>query len=289
MILFEERRFRESLVKRLRAGAGEAVAAYWLGQAGFAIRHAGRLVLVDPYLSDSLAEKYRGKAFSHERLMPPPATVEALPRVDLVLCTHQHTDHMDPETLAPLARRNPDCRFVVPRAALPEALARIGVDEARLIALDAAESAEPLPGWRVAAVRAAHETLERTADSSHRFLGYVLEVAGVRIYHSGDTVLFDGLEAEVASHAPDLVMLPVNGRSPELTAGGIAGNLDVGEAIALSQAVGASAALLHHYGMFAFNTASPSDIDATVAAAGGSCAARLVRARTGVEYILRPD
>lgn len=51
-------------------------------------------------------------------------------------------------------------------------------------------------------MRAAHESLERTPEGWHRFLGYVIEAGDVRVYHSGDTVFFDGLAEEVAGCAP---------------------------------------------------------------------------------------
>ena len=56
----------------------EAVGLAWLGQAGFALRHAGRRWLIDPYLSDHLARKYAGTEFPHERMPPPPLNAEEI-------------------------------------------------------------------------------------------------------------------------------------------------------------------------------------------------------------------
>jgi L-ascorbate metabolism protein UlaG (beta-lactamase superfamily) len=274
--------FDGSLAQRLAGQEAADACFYWLGQAGFLLAFAGRRILIDPYLSDSLAEKYRGKAFSHERMMPAPISTAELGKVDVVLVTHHHTDHMDPATLAPIAAANPDCRFVVPRASLDEAQRRIGVDHERLIALDAGEGVAPFDGCRVTAICAAHETLERSAEGWHRFLGYVLELGAAKLYHSGDTIPFDGLAEEVAAHAPDIALLPVNGRRAELTAAGIAGNLTLSEAIDLAGAIGAGHMIGHHYGMFAFNTAPPEAIDQ--AAAAHTCRPQIHRARTGVEY-----
>ena len=108
--------FVEPLAEHLAGQPADGVSLYWLGQAGFLIRAGGRTLLIDPYLSDSLAEKYRGTRFPHERMMPPPIAIGELPPVDCVLVTHQHTDHMDPQTLAPIAKAFPACRFIVPRA-----------------------------------------------------------------------------------------------------------------------------------------------------------------------------
>ena len=49
--------------------------ARWLGQAGFLLSVDSDHLLVDPYLSDSLARKYAGTVFPHIRLRPVPVTV----------------------------------------------------------------------------------------------------------------------------------------------------------------------------------------------------------------------
>lgn len=234
---------------------------YWLGQAGFVIEAGGRRLVIDPYLSDSLAHKYRGKFYPHQRLMAAPVTPDALGHVDLVLSTHQHTDHMDPGTLRPLLAAQPDLRLVAPRAARDEAMRRADVSEERLHLIDAGEKIEPLPGIFVTATRAAHETLERDAAGSYKFLGYVIEIAGWRLWHSGDTIPYPGMVEEVAALKPDLALLPVNGRSAELLANGVPGNLALHEAIELGRDIGADAVIAHHFGMFDFNTADPAAID----------------------------
>lgn len=253
--------FTGRLAAELQKPRHEPMTLYWLGQAGFVIDLPQYRVAIDPYLSDSLAMKYRGTAFPHQRMMPAPVTPEELGQVDLVLCTHHHADHMDGATLAPLARRLPDLRFVVPAASLGLAAERIGVTAGRLIPLDAGEAVSVLPGLCVQAFRAAHETLERDARGHHRFLGYGLEAGSHRLFHSGDTVAFAGQAEELADFAPDVTLLPVNGRSPELRAAGFAGNLSLDEAVALCERCAIPAMIAHHYGMFAFNTADPSAID----------------------------
>jgi L-ascorbate metabolism protein UlaG (beta-lactamase superfamily) len=276
--------FDGTLADRLALAPAEAgVSFYWLGQAGFLFVAAGRRILIDPYLSDSLAEKYRGQTYPHERMMPAPISVAELGDIDLVLVTHQHTDHMDPATLRPLAAQCSGCQFVVPRAAMDEASRRIGAEEERLTGLDAGELFSPFPGCSVTATRAAHEDLRRTAEGYHLFLGYVLDLDGARFYHSGDTVPFEGLAAEVAALAPDGALLPVNGRSETLSAAGIAGNLNLAEARALAGKVGATDMIAHHYGMFDFNTVAPGLIDRLVE---DGCTPRVHRARTGFEYRL---
>ena len=236
----------------------------WLGQAGFWIETGRHRVLIDPHLSDSLARKHAGRIHGHRRLMPVPIAPEALPRPDLVLVTHAHGDHMDPDTLGPLRRRFPDLPFVVPAARLDAARERIGA-QASLVPADAGQVLEPLEGLLVTVFPAAHETLERDAGGRHPFLGYGLAWEGGRLYHSGDSVPFAELPALVAAFAPDLALLPVNGRDEARLSAGIPGNFHLEEAVDLARSARASVLVPHHWGLFAFNTADPAAVDRAAA------------------------
>lgn len=264
---FSERDLPEPLSRLLAEAPSRRVRIFWLGQAGFVVEGGGKRLIIDPYLSDALARKYHGTALPHDRLVPPPVSPADLGQVDLVLCTHQHTDHLDGETLRPLAARLPQLRFVVPAAAADLAMERIGIGVDRLILADAGWSFLALPGVEVHGFRAAHETLEYDAAGHCRFLGYGIDIAGCRIFHSGDTIPFEGQAAEIAAYAPHVALLPVNGRSATLQAAGIAGNLTLAEAARLTVAARIPAMVAHHYGMFAFNTADPQAIDAAAAEA----------------------
>lgn len=253
------------LAEILAAPSGNARCLYWLGQAGFVIEAEGKRLVIDPYLSDSLAEKYRGKLYPHQRLMAAPVSPLELGRVDLVLSTHQHTDHMDPDTLRPLMAQQPGLKLVAPRAAREEATRRAGVGPERLHLIEAGERIEPLPGIFVTATRAAHETLERDAAGNYKFLGYVIEIGNWRIWHSGDTIPYEGMIDDVAPLRPDIALLPVNGRSAELLANNVPGNLALKEAIEIGREIGAQAVIAHHFGMFDFNTEDPAAIDRAAA------------------------
>lgn len=265
----EIERYSEPLAERLEdpaaaPGPGEVV-LYWLGQAGFIIDLPGCRVLLDPYLSDSLARKYAGTAFPHRRMMAAPVLPEQLLRLDLVMCTHRHTDHMDPDTLQALAVRFPRIPFVVPAASIDEARKRCGVPDWRLIPVNAGDSIEPLPGLRVRPLPSAHETLTINALDQHEWLGYVIEFAGVRLYHSGDCIPYPALAATLAGMAPQVALLPVNGRDIGRSGNGVPGNFTLDEAITLCREAQVPVMVAHHYGMFDFNTVEPHVIDARAA------------------------
>ena len=135
---------------------GGQVALWWLGQAGFAVRAGSHTFLIDPYLSDSLAQKYKGRQFPHQRMMPIPVDPAALKDIDWVFSTHRHTDHMDPVANRALAA-HPRCRFFVPCAVLEQAVATQGLDINKTscvnagqdVTLDTYVSLNPIPAAHV--------------------------------------------------------------------------------------------------------------------------------------------
>ncbi len=194
------------------------------------------MILLDPYLSDQLAKKYAGKEFPHVRMMPAPVTAEELGRVDAVLCTHRHSDHMDPELLPEVAKRYPDCRFVIPRSELGSALG-LGLPEERLLTMNAGDRrALVLAGEELVleALPAAHEELKVNEHGEHHYLGYILRLGGLTIYHSGDCSPFEGLRGRLLGRGIDLALLPVNGRDPYRASRGILGNFTLEEACDLA-------------------------------------------------------
>jgi L-ascorbate metabolism protein UlaG (beta-lactamase superfamily) len=230
----------------------ERVRFWWLGQAGFAFKYGNTLLLIDAYLSDSLAEKYRGREFPHVRMMPAPLEPEEVPGCDFYVCTHAHTDHMDGETISRIQRRSSP-RFVVPRAECAKAHDR-SVPEARMSCLNAGEVL-PLSGSiKLSAVASAHEDFETDDDGNHRFLGYVLDFGGLRIYHSGDTVPYEGLAKRLHSHDVTVAFLPINGRDEYRKGRGVPGNMSVREAAELCVDAGIPNLVGHHFGLFEFNT-----------------------------------
>lgn len=258
---------------------------WWLGQAGFALRRGGFKLLIDPYLSDFLATKYRGREFPHIRMMPPPVEPDAVNGLDFVLCTHAHSDHMDPGGLPTLVKGNPDCRFVVPRAERNVAIER-GVPEEQLVLINACEENALSGGVSLKAIASAHEDLKTDTDGNHHYLGYILEWDGIRIYHGGDGVPYDGLAAALKEAADriDLMLLPVNGRDAFRRSRGVPGNFTFEESAELCRAVGSRHFIPHHFGMFDFNTADEEELrkKALAEAPNTEC----IVPEVGIEYVL---
>jgi L-ascorbate metabolism protein UlaG (beta-lactamase superfamily) len=247
----------DALLADIRAARAEPAALHlwWLGQSGFLMQHAGRHVLVDPYLSDSLTKKYAATDKPHVRMTELAIDPARLDFLDLVTSSHNHTDHLDGDSLGPILAANPGVPLVVPAANVAFAAERLGVPPARLTPIDDGQSLAA-GGAVLHALPSAHETIDRDEQGRARYLGYVIELGPWKVYHSGDTVLYDGLADRLRPHRVDVALLPINGRGPERR---VSGNLWGWEAAWLAKEIGAGCVIPCHYDMFTFNTASPDE------------------------------
>jgi L-ascorbate metabolism protein UlaG (beta-lactamase superfamily) len=234
----------------------EELRIWWLGQSGFLVREAGSFLLLDPYLSDSLTTKYAGTDKPHVRMTERVIAPGQLPGVDVATSSHNHTDHLDAETLNPLRAANPGMQLVIPEANRAFVASRLGCDETWPIGLDDGTSVVAA-GWQFTGIASAHNSLETDEAGRHRFLGYIIRRGPWTLYHSGDTLRYPGLAEKVAEFAVDVAFVPINGNQPGRR---VSGNLDGREAAQLSRDIGARIAVPHHFEMFEFNTADPHEL-----------------------------
>ena len=246
---------------------GGNLSIWWLGQSGFLVQWQGRHLLFDPYLSDSLTVKYAATDRPHVRMTEIAVDTARLEFVDLVTSTHNHTDHLDAETLLPLIAANPEMQLLVPEANRAFAAERLACDPAWLVGMVDGGHYE-VAGFAVEGVPAAHEELEIDAEARHKFMGYVARCGEWTIYHSGDTMAYEGMEERLSGLGIDIALLPINGRAPERR---VAGNLFGEEAARLAQAIGARVVIPCHYEMFEFNTASPEEFSRECERLGLGC------------------
>lgn len=222
---------------------------WWTGQSGFLIRSAQGLLAVDLYLSDHLTKKYQNSPRPHVRMTRSPLRGEDLQAVDLLLASHKHSDHLDPGTVPGLLASSPSAMLVLPEAIREHALA-LDLPEDRLIGVDLGSEVRGA-GFRIRAIPSAHEEFDRDAAGRHPYLGFVIEAAGLRLYHGGDTIAYEGLAEALGEERFDVLFLPINGRDPSR---GVAGNMSAAEAVDLAARVRPRYVVPHHYDMFTFNT-----------------------------------
>ena len=225
-----------------------AIRFWWLGQAGFLVRCGDCLLAMDPYLTESA-----------HRLVPPPWKAAEPLGLNAVLCSHNHSDHLDRPALPLVAKANPKCLFLVPAAEREAALVP-DMPADRVRGVNVGDVIDLAPAVRVHVLASAHEELAINAQGEHHFLGFVLEMAGRRIYHSGDCVPYPGLADQLRKLKVDLALLPVNGRDEARHQRNIIGNFTFDEAAALCVQAGIPTLMADHFDMFAGNDVPRADL-----------------------------
>ncbi len=228
---------------------------WWLGQSGYLIQWNKRHILIDPYLSDSLTKKYANTDKPHVRMTAKVISPEKLDFIDVVTSSHNHTDHLDAETLIPLMKINPDLQIILPEANRNFASQRLQCDEDRFIGLNDQETVT-IKDIEFVGIPAAHESIEKDEHGQLHHLGYLIRFGEWSIYHSGDTVWHDSIVERLKDQHVDLAISPINGSKPERR---VPGNLNGREAVGLARSINARWVIPCHYDMFEFNTVSPDE------------------------------
>jgi len=236
-----------SVMKQIRGFAVErnAVAVWWLGQNGYIFKTPEGVVAgVDLYLTDSCNGLYPGLDLS--RRAPVLVSPEEAD-VDLFVCTHNHQDHTDPETIRRLRNRD-TALFVGPHPSCA-VFRNEGIEEGRIT-----------PSWPDCEIehgdlkiRGAYAVPTDDTDLNH--MGFIFEFGGgPKIYMTGDTDHHELLYS-AAKHSPDLLITCINGGF---------NNLSHWEAADLAEKIKPKAAIPCHYDMFPDNAADPKQFQAAL-------------------------
>jgi L-ascorbate 6-phosphate lactonase len=225
---------------------------WWIGQEGFVIKSSRLTLYIDPYLSDYCERITRGQPNEHVLITPPPLKPQDVDHADLVLCTHDHADHIDPDGIPVIAKCSPKARFVVPRCAL-DTMLRLGVSRERIDTLSGDDTLS-MDGLDVHAVPAMHERFDRNPENGFPYLSYILKLEGLSLFHAGDTIPYDGQVQRVAAHRIDVAFVPINGRDDFRHGLAFEGNFTCDEAVAFATAVRAGLTIPMHYDKFTLNT-----------------------------------
>jgi L-ascorbate metabolism protein UlaG (beta-lactamase superfamily) len=228
---------------------------WWLGQSGYLLTFTNERVLLDPYLSDSLTVKYASTNKPHIRMSERVIRPELLKNISIVTSSHNHTDHLDGETLIPVLSNNPGITFIIPEANRQFVCDRVKCDENFPVGLEDGKSVA-IGSFTFYGVPASHNEIDRDEYGRCKYMGYVIRFGNHTIYHSGDTLLYDGMASLLKPFNIDVALLPINGNDPKR---GVAGNLNAQEAVQLAKAAGIGVVIPCHYHMFTFNTADPVD------------------------------
>jgi L-ascorbate 6-phosphate lactonase len=227
----------ESLMEKILASTPEnsEIQLWWIGQSGFIIKTSyGKVLVIDAYLSNS-AKKVRTGL---DRQVPIPILPEELV-YDYYICTHNHLDHADPDTIRNL--RNKDAiRFIGPRNVV-KAYLQLGVPEKNIRLLEAGEKLQL--GDLILTGTYCIPNSEAVLDS----IGIILQFDNKTIYHSGDTGYHRFL-GYVSKYNIHMALLCINGKF---------GNMNIVEAYSLCQAINPKYAVPCHFDMFPINQENP--------------------------------
>ncbi len=231
-------------VSEMPSPYGTAV-LWWLGQMGLLVKMGDTVLCVDYYASDS-----------PDRQVLPPVPVREMAGVSAFLGTHNHLDHMDHSAWKEWAVCCPEAAFVFPSLHRQDVLAD-GVGENRCLGLNDGESGR-VGGVSIHAVAAAHEFLSPDPSGLYPCLQYVIEGNGLRLWHAGDTLRYEGLLAKIKAFGTiDAALLPINGRDGRRYRGNCIGNMTFQEAVDLAGEAGPRAVIPGHWDMFADNPGDP--------------------------------
>jgi L-ascorbate 6-phosphate lactonase len=220
-----------------------SLALWWLGQSGFLIKSpAGKLLVIDPYLSNSAKAIGEQNGLNLDRLVPPPLAPEQMVGVDLYAMTHSHVDHLDPETLAGYRAAGGAGPYLAP-AETAEKLAALEVPPDQIL--------RTWPNKTHAVgdlrIRATFAIPFSGDDLTH--VGYLVGLeGGPSVYFTGDTAYHEVLAVAVGPHQPDVLVAVIN---PAFR------NMGPSEAARLAKALDVKIAIPCHYDMFLDNSLPP--------------------------------
>jgi L-ascorbate metabolism protein UlaG (beta-lactamase superfamily) len=180
----------------------------WLGQASFRIKSpGGKTIIVDPWISGG-----------PKTPAPYKTDLAALGKVDVLLVTHAHVDHIGD---APAIAKLNNTKLYGP-ADMVTPLITLGIIPAELgHRFNKTGSVKPVTGIKVTAVAAEHSSLlvhknpltdKNETHAAGEPVGYIIELEnGFKIWHMGDTGLFGDMKFISEYYKPDLVLIPIGG------------------------------------------------------------------------------
>lgn len=256
------------LARSIRDTAVPSGVRVWrLPQAGIVLKSADVVVVVDPYVSDWLETASPDNPEPVVRARPSTLAPAELTLADVVLCTHEHPDHLDRGAVGAIAGdEGPAVVVPEPARTLVE---RWGVAVARVTGVLADQTVD-VRGVRITALPAAHAfhpdpeafggyTWWTDDAGRHRALGYVLDVGGVRLFHAGDGVHWPGLDTRLHAMGVEVGLLPINGRDWRREQAGLVGNLTARDAADLADAADLRLTVPLHYDGIVGNTVDPAE------------------------------
>lgn len=228
-------------IQRIQNPDPSKIQLTWVGHSTFLIQVAGKNILTDPIWSNRASPV---SGLGPKRYARPGIAFADLPRIDIVLVSHTHYDHLDRPTIQKLGTSP---HYVLPRNLSPW-FARLGIRN--ITELQWWHSAD-IEGFRVTSVPAKHWSKRNVwGKEGHGWGGYILETPSGTIYFVGDTGYHAEYFKEIGEKFPDidLALIPIGAYYPEWFFGRY--HINPREAVTVHREVGAKKSIGMHWGVF---------------------------------------
>ena len=222
--MFQPAKQGEALLAEIGQASDPTPAIWWLGHSGFVLKFRQAILYLDPWLSGGSAV-FEGSAVRH---------------ASLILCSHTHPRHLDPQTVKAILNASPRAKLIIPKSGGAHAHS-LGIPYLRMVTTDSGLRVEYLDD-RIYAVPSAHNELEWTPLGGYPSLGYLVRFGGYTIYHAGDCIPYETLADRLRPYNVTVALLPISGRG-----NGGRGNFEIGEAAQLAKDIGARWLAPMHY------------------------------------------
>ena len=228
----------------------------YLGQSGFKFVIDKLVIYLDPYLSNSLENNF-GNYF--KRNIKIPINPSSINDADFIFITHIHQDHCDLESLIPIYQNSQNSFFVGPKEVC-DFLSCNGFNTNRLIIANT-DCINLSNLIKVIPIPAAHPSIDIDDQDYYKSLGYLFDINGFKIYHSGDTFIQQDIIDILLRYAPmNIVILPINEHNFMREKLGIIGNMSLREAFYLADFLNAKELIPIHWDMFELNSVYKEEI-----------------------------
>ena len=234
----------------------EGLGIWYLGQETFLLKKGNKFILIDPYLTDYVDRFPEFEKGFWVRKYHSPVKPEDMDFIDFILCTHNHLDHMDPDTIRGVSSCNDRTGFVVP---YPDVN-----DNEKLLAgkniIYGAKVNEPLQfgELNIIPVPAAHGIFHRDNDGNYCELSYLIKWGNFIVFHGGDMKVYPELPDILKGFDIDIAFLPINGGDWLRDKQGIVGNMNFREAADLGVEIGADLIVPIHFDLYDVNQENPA-------------------------------
>jgi L-ascorbate 6-phosphate lactonase len=217
----------------------KGVVLWSIGGAGFIMKSRNAIVYIDPYCGGSITVP--GLNTVH-RMIPIPFNPSDVRKIEATIITHEDLDHLNEDFVFPVSK-NTKCLFIGPPS-VSELLRSWGIDKGRIVTLKEYEETK-VKDIKVVALPS-YDPIPKTANT------YILEVDGVKIFHSGDSLFFEGYYEAGKRYGVDIALVTLGNNPP-----GQKIYNNPGEVVQIARDLGAKILIPMHWDLWSFSLENP--------------------------------